>query len=68
MLRYAHPQLYFVIQNWPSLIFLPSVLVLIASLALVTRRWDQRDADRAQELSRSAPTGGGATATSSASR
>ena len=38
------PVLDLLAEQWPVLIFLPSVLLLVAVLALVTRRWDRRDA------------------------
>ena len=33
-----------VVAQWPSLVFVPAVLVLITVLVLVTRWWDRRDA------------------------
>jgi hypothetical protein len=48
MLRYSHPWLAALLDHWPAAVVLPGTLVVIAVLALVTRRWDQRDeADRA---------------------
>jgi Tfp pilus assembly protein FimV len=35
-----------VVEHWPSTLFLPAVLVLIAALVGVTRVWDRRDARR----------------------
>ena len=43
MLKYNYPLLYVFVQHWPSMIFLPLILVMIAALAFVTRRWDARD-------------------------
>ena len=43
MLKYSHPVLYTFVQYWPSMILLPSILILIAGLALVTRWWDEHD-------------------------
>jgi hypothetical protein len=34
------------IQHWPLLIFVPTVLILLAVVAVVTRWWDRRDAQR----------------------
>jgi hypothetical protein len=36
-----------VLHQWPSLIFLPTVLVVVATLVGVTRWWDRRDEARA---------------------
>jgi hypothetical protein len=44
--RYSHPTLAWVLDYWPVTIFLPSILLLIAVLALITRRWDEHDAAR----------------------
>jgi hypothetical protein len=49
MLRYSHPWLAYILHQWPATIFLPSVLLLVAVLALVTRWWNHRDAATAQE-------------------
>jgi hypothetical protein len=35
-----------VLHQWPSLIFLPTVLVVVATLVGVTRWWDRRDEAR----------------------
>ena len=43
MLKYSHPTLAVLLNYWPSLIFLPTILLMIAALALITRWWDQRD-------------------------
>ena len=43
MLKYTHPTLAWLLHYWPATIFLPTVLLLIAVLAMVTHRWDQRD-------------------------
>jgi hypothetical protein len=32
----------FILDYWPATLFLPSVLLLIAALALITRWWDRR--------------------------
>jgi len=44
MLKYSHPALAWILDYWTVTIFLPSILLLIAVLALVTHRWDGRDA------------------------
>lgn len=43
MLKYTHPTLAWLLDLWPITIFAPTVLLLIAILALITRWWDQRD-------------------------
>jgi hypothetical protein len=43
MLKYSHPVLAVLVHHWPSMVLLPSLLILIAALAMVTRRWDARD-------------------------
>jgi hypothetical protein len=43
MLKYSHPTLALVLDYWPITIFAPTVLLLIATLALITRWWDRRD-------------------------
>jgi len=47
--RYNHPTLAWMLDYWPATILLPSVLLLIAVLALITRSWDQRDQGAAHE-------------------
>ena len=51
MLIYSHPWLAFafIIDYWSATVFLPSVLLLVAVLALITRWWHRRDAAPAQE-------------------
>jgi hypothetical protein len=44
--RYRHPVLAWILDSWPAMILLPSVLLLIAALVLITRWWDERDAAR----------------------
>jgi len=44
MLKYGHPVLAWLIHYWPATIFLPAILLLIATLAVVTRQWDRCDA------------------------
>ena len=48
MLKSSQPSLPFILDYWPATLFLPSVLLLIAALALITRWWDRRDAAPAQ--------------------
>ena len=43
MLKYSHPVLAVIVQYWPSMVLLPLILLLIATLALVTKWWDGRD-------------------------
>ena len=43
MLAQSHPVLAWILEYWTITIFLPAVLVLVAVLTFVTRRWDQRD-------------------------
>ena len=43
MLEQSHPVLAWILEYWTITIFLPAILVLVAVLALVTRRWDRRD-------------------------
>jgi hypothetical protein len=59
MLKYSHPTLALVLDYWPITIFAPTVLLLIATLALITRWWDQRDR-AAQESVRAAASRTGA--------
>jgi hypothetical protein len=44
--KYRHPILSWILDSWPAMILLPSVLLLIAVLVLITRWWDERDAAR----------------------
>jgi hypothetical protein len=47
MLKYSHPVLAVLVHYWPSMVLLPTILILIATLAVITRWWDGRDeADR----------------------
>jgi hypothetical protein len=57
MLKYSHPTLALILDYWPITIFMPAILVLIATLALITRAWDRRDqeAREAQRPSAQAP-------------
>jgi hypothetical protein len=59
MLKYSHPVLAMVLDYWPITIFAPAVLLLIATLALITRWWDRRD-QAAQERARPVPAATGA--------
>ena len=43
MLKYTHPTLAWILDLWPITIFAPTILLLIATLALITRWWDRRD-------------------------
>ena len=42
----SRPVLDLFVEQWPMLIFVPAILILIAVLAGVTRWWDRRDAQR----------------------
>src|SRR3954454_3445122 len=59
----SRPVLDLFVEQWPLLIFVPAVLILIAVLAGVTRWWDRRVAERAAETTtrggRPAPWRGG---------
>ena len=43
MLEQSHPILAWILEYWTVTIFVPAILVLVAVLAFVTHRWDQRD-------------------------
>ena len=43
MLQQSHPVLAWILEYWTITIFVPAILLMVAVLALVTRRWDQRD-------------------------
>ena len=45
----SRPVLDLFVEQWPLLIFVPAVLLLVAVLAAVTRWWDRRDAQRPAE-------------------
>ncbi len=45
----SRPVLDLFVEQWPSLIFVPAVLLLVAVLAGVTGWWDRRDAERSAE-------------------
>ena len=59
MLKYSHPTLALVLDYWPITIFAPAILVLIATLALITRWWDGRDQAGPESVRPSAPAEGG---------
>ena len=42
----SRPVLDLFVEQWPMLIFVPAVLIIVAVLAGVTRWWDRRDAKR----------------------
>ena len=48
MLKYSHPTLAFFMNYWPTLVFLPTILVVIFTLAMITRAWDRRDEEARQ--------------------
>jgi len=43
MLQQSHPVLAWILQYWTITIFVPAILVMVAVLAFITRRWDKRD-------------------------
>ena len=45
----SRPVLDLFVEQWPLLIFVPAVLILVAVLAGLTRWWDRRDAERAAD-------------------
>ncbi len=49
MLRYEHPWLAWVVSHWPLMIYLPTIVLVLAGLALLTRWWDKKDALTARE-------------------
>jgi len=51
MLKYSHPTLAWILDLWPVTIFTPAILLLVATLALITRWCDQQD-QAAQEAVR----------------
>ena len=55
----SRPVLDLFVEQWPMLIFVPAVLILIAVLAGVTRWWDRRDAQRSAKLARRADAAAG---------
>ena len=58
MLKYSHPTLALILDYWPVTIFMPAILLLIATLALVTRWWDRRDQEARESVQAPAtPTG-----------
>ena len=46
----SRPVLDLFVEQWPLLIFVPAVLILVAVLAGVTRWWDRRDAERSADM------------------
>jgi hypothetical protein len=50
MLKYSHPTLALILDYWPITIFAPTILLLIATLALITRWWDHRDQEARQNV------------------
>jgi len=38
-----HPTLAWVVDYWPAVVLMPTILLMIAVLVLVTRWWDRRD-------------------------
>ena len=52
----GRPVLDLFVEQWPMLIFVPAVLILVAVLAGVTRWWDRRDARQSAGATRRAHT------------
>jgi hypothetical protein len=46
----SRPVLDVFVEQWPLLVFVPAVLILVAVLAGVIRWWDRRDAERQHEV------------------
>jgi len=40
------PEMEFLMDYWPSVVFVPTILVIITLLALATRYFDKRDESR----------------------
>ena len=59
MVQFNHPWLEFLFDYWPILIMIPTLLLMIAGLAYLTRWWDRRDAARVEELTPRAHFGAG---------
>jgi hypothetical protein len=55
MLKYSHPTLAVFVEEWPSMILVPAVLLLIVALAVTTRVWDRRDQATRASTSRARP-------------
>jgi hypothetical protein len=55
-LKYSHPWLCHVLNYWPATVLLPTMLGLIAMLAVVTQFWDHDD-EQAREVSQQAKGG-----------
>jgi hypothetical protein len=58
MLKYSHPMLALILEYWPITIFAPTILLGIATLALITRWWDRRDQEARENLMPQAPATG----------
>lgn len=41
--KYDHPEIVWVSAHWPASVLLPTIFVMLVALALLTRRWDQKD-------------------------
>ena len=65
-LKYTYPHLYEYLKVWPLSIFVPLLLILIATLAFVTRAWDAKDHEQAQARARRANVGDAPNAAGSA--
>jgi hypothetical protein len=58
MLKYSHPTLAWILDYWPITVFMPAILVLIATLALITSWWDGRDQVVRESVQSAAPAEG----------
>ena len=58
-LKYSYPHIYTMLHHWPATVFLPAIFLVIATLTVVTRWWDGRDAAADRERSRRAGLGDG---------
>lgn len=41
--KFNHPETVWMLAHWPAFVFLPTIFVVLAVLALITRRWDRKD-------------------------
>jgi hypothetical protein len=41
--KYNYPETAWMLAHWPAFVLLPTIFVVLTVLALITRRWDQKD-------------------------
>ena len=41
--KFDHPETVWVLAHWPASVLTPTIVVVLAVLALMTRRWDRKD-------------------------